>query len=174
MALIFRQCGIEDIDVLRSFARQCFFDTFAGMNTPADMTAYLDSAFSRERLAAELSEEHSAFFFLYIDEELVGYLKLNEAPAQTDIRDEKSLEIERIYVSKHRQNAGLGKYLLERAVEIAAGRGKDHVWLGVWEKNEKALRFYLRNGFYDIGTHSFFVGVDEQIDRIMRKDLRVD
>ena len=61
--------------------------------------------------------------------------------------------------------------MLERALEIAADRNKDYFWLGVWEKNEKALRFYLRNGFYDIGTHSFFVGEDEQTDRIMRKDI---
>ena len=90
---------------------------------------------------------------------------------QTDIHDEQSLEIERIYVSKEFQGEGLGRCLMEKAISTAIRRKKKYVWLGVWEKNEKALRFYKRNGFYQIGTHSFVMGDDEQTDYIMRKDL---
>ena len=102
---------------------------------------------------------------------MAGYLKLNEAPAQTDVRDAQSLEIERIYVSKDFQGEGLGRYLLEKATSIAMRREKKYIWLGVWEKNEKALRFYKRNGFCPIGAHVFMIGDDEQTDYLMRKDL---
>ncbi|MGL6200855.1 MAG: GNAT family N-acetyltransferase [Lachnospiraceae bacterium] len=141
------------------------------MNTPSNMKAYLDISFYLEKLSAELLNTSSLFYFLYSDEELSGYLKLNEAPAQTDIYDGQSLEIERIYIAKEFQGKGLGVDLMDRAINLAKLRKKQYVWLGVWEKNEKAIPFYKKNGFYEVGTHSFFMGDDEQTDYIMRKDL---
>lgn len=171
MGLLFRQCTQEDIGALRDFSYQTFFETFADRNTPEDMASYLNKSFEREKLRAELLNENASFYFLYYDEKLAGYFKLNEAPVQTDIHDRKSLEIERIYVSKIFQGEGCGRYLMDKAISIAAARKKEYVWLGVWEKNEKALCFYKRQGFYQIGSHSFFMGSDEQTDFIMRKDL---
>lgn len=171
MNLCFRQCTQEDIDTLRDFSCRTFFETFVHQNTPSNMESYLRKAFDIEKLRSELSNENTSFYFLYSDEILAGYLKLNEAPAQTDIHDVQSLEIERIYVSKEYQGKGLGGYLMEQAIRIANLRKKRYVWLGVWEKNEKALRFYKKTGFYEIGTHSFFVGDEEQTDSLMRKDL---
>ena len=59
----------------------------------------------------------------------------------------------------------------EHAINSARQKQKEYIWLGVWEKNERALRFYEQNGFYGIGTHCFILGKDRQIDHIMRKDL---
>ena len=171
MTALFRQCTIDDLDVLQSFSRQRFFETFADMNTPENMTAYLEAAFAPEKIRAELSDANAAFYFLYWDGKLAGYLKLNEAPAQTDLHDEQALEIERIYVSKDFQGKGLGRCLMDKAIGTAIQRQKKYVWLGVWERNEKALRFYRRNGFYQVGTHLFVMGNDEQTDFILRKDL---
>ena len=171
MATLFRPCTDKDLDMLRTFSRQCFFETFAGMNTQENMAAYMDKAFSPEKIRSELSEVNSAFYFLYRDKRLAGYLKLNEAPAQTDIHDEQALEIERIYVSKPFQGEGLGRYMMDKAIRIAIQRKKRYVWLGVWEKNEKALRFYNRNGFYQTGAHLFVMGDEAQTDYIMRRDL---
>ena len=160
MAVSFRECTLEDLEILQAFSRRLFFETFADMNTPENMAVYLDKAFAAEKIRAELSDENSVFYFLYRGGKLAGYLKLNEAPAQTDIHDDQSL-----------QGEGLGRCLMEKAISTAIRRKKKYVWLGVWEKNEKALRFYKRNGFYQIGTHSFVMGDDEQTDYIMRKDL---
>lgn len=171
MITLFRQCTIDDLDILQLFSRQRYFEAFADRNTPENMTAYLDEAFAPKKIRAELSDTNAAFYFLYWDGKLSGYLKLNEAPAQTDLHDKQSLEIERIYVSKEFQGEGLGHYLMDQAISIATQRKKQYVWLGVWEKNERAIRFYKRNGFYRIGTHSFVMGDDEQTDYIMRKDL---
>ena len=137
------------------------------------MEEYLNRAFDREKLRRELSDKNSMFFFLLSDEKPAGYLKVNEAPSQTDVNDPASLEIERIYVSGEFQGEGLGRYLMEQAIRMAVERKKKYVWLGVWEKNEKAIRFYKRNGFCQIGTHSFDMGEDVQTDYIMRKDLSI-
>lgn len=157
--------------MLRELSIKTFYETFAPMHKPEHMEAYLKTSFDGDRLREELSDRNSEFIFLYADERLAGYLKLNEAPSQTEVNDENSLEIERIYVSLEFQGAGLGRYLMKHAIDVAVERGKEYVWLGVWEKNEKALRFYRKNGFYRVGAHSFFMGADEQTDYIMRKDL---
>ena len=172
MRLFLRSCTSEDLDTLREVSIKTYYETFAYLNTPEDMQAYLDEAFEINKLQYELNDPNSAFFFLYFNDVLAGYLKLNEAPSQTDINDKSSLEIERIYVSSQFQGEGLGRYLMEQAIAIARERKKDYAWLGVWEKNEKAIHFYRKNGFYEIGTHIFVMGKDVQTDYVMRKDLR--
>ena len=127
--------------------------------------------YNEEKLYRELSNPNSSFFFVYVDERVAGYLKLNEFAAQTDINDIDSLELERIYILKEFQGAGLGKDLLDYTISIAIEHGKKHIWLGVWEHNERAKRFYDKNGFYRIGAHSFVVGDDVQTDFVLRKDL---
>ncbi len=166
-------CTTEDVDVLRALSIKTFYETFAAMNSAENMKTYLEQAYDRNKLLGELHNPNSQFFFLRADGAAAGYLKLNEAPAQTEIHDTLSLEIERIYISSGFQGKGLGQYMMEQALHIAEARQKRYVWLGVWEKNEKALGFYHKNGFYKQGTHSFCVGDDEQTDYIMRKDLMI-
>ena len=122
-------------------------------------------------MRTELSNPDSSFHFLYWDDRLAGYIKLNEAGAQTDVHDEQSLELERIYISKEFQGHGLRRFLMDQAIGIALQRKKKYVWLGVWEKNTKALAFYKKSGFYPVGTHTFVMGDDVQTDYIMRRDL---
>jgi diamine N-acetyltransferase len=85
---------------------------------------------------------------------------------------DESLEIERIYIINKFQKHGLGKYLLNKAMEIALERNKKKIWLGVWEKNESAITFYKKMGFVQTGAHSFYMGDEEQIDFIMTKSLK--
>lgn len=171
MNYILKPCYRDDFDTLRELSIRTYYETFAHLNTPEDMAAYLEDAFNVDKLSKELNDSNSSFFFLYTDNRLAGYLKMNEAPSQTDINDAASLQIERIYVTSEFQGAGLGRYLMEQAIAIAIERNKAYVWLGVWEKNEKAIRFYKKNGFYKIGTHIFVMGEDVQTDYVMRKDI---
>ena len=167
-----RKCTMEDFDVLHELSISTYYETFAHLNTSEDMQSYLDEAFGINKLCGELNNTDSDFFFLYFNDTLAGYLKLNEAPSQTDINDSSALEIERIYVAIEFQGEGLGRYLMEQAIVIAIERKKKYVWLGVWEKNEKAIQFYKKSGFYEISTHTFVMGEDVQTDYVMRKDLR--
>lgn len=167
----FHKCTQEDVYILQDISCKTFRETFADTNSPAELQKFLDKAYNEEKLRMELLNSNSQFYFLYTDGVLAGYLKLNEAPAQTEINDKSSLEIQRLYLLREFQGKGLGRELMDKALEIARAGEKEYVWLGVWEHNEKALAFYKKYGFYKIGSHSFFVGSDEQTDDIMRKDL---
>ena len=169
--IFLKKCMEADVDILRSLLAKTFSDTFARMNTPENMELYLNQAFAGERILEELRNQDSAFYLLYQNGIPAGCLKLNDAAAQTESGDPRSLEIERIYVAKEFQGTGLGSRLMNEAVRLAEERKKQYIWLGVWEKNERAIRFYKGKGFYRTGSHTFTVGNDEQTDYIMRKDL---
>ena len=171
MIKLIKKCTLQDLESLQKISIETFYQTFADSNTAENMQAYLQSTYNEEKLYRELSNPNSSFFFVYVDERVAGYLKLNEFAAQTDINDSDSLELERIYILRDFQGMGLGKDLLEHAISVANEGCKKYIWLGVWEHNERAKRFYQKNGFYRIGEHSFVVGDDVQIDYVMRKDL---
>ena len=158
MIKLIKKCTLQDLESLQKISIETFYQTFADVNTAENMKAYLENAYNEEKIYKELSNPNSSFFFVYVDERLAGYLKLNEFPSQSDINDIDSLELERIYILKEFQGAGLGKDLLEHAISIAIEHGKKYIWLGVWEHNEKAKRFYQKNGFYRIGVPSFTIG----------------
>ena len=171
MDLIITRCDINDLGTLRSVCITTFKDAFAVENTEEDMNDYLQKSFNRQQLEKELLHPHSAFYLAYYKNELAGYLKINFAPAQTDINDDTSLELERIYILKEHQGNGLGSLLLEKVIEIARENTLDHVWLGVWEKNAGAIRLYGRRGFVKFKSHTFWLGKDKQTDDLMKLEL---
>jgi ribosomal protein S18 acetylase RimI-like enzyme len=164
-------CSPHEVDALRKIAYETYDRTFRPMNTAQAMEKYLAEAFSRERLLQELLNPESDFSFLYADDVLCGYLKLNEAPAQSDLHDPESLEIERIYVTEESHGKGLGKALINHAVDVGRKRAKRYLWLGVWERNLKAIAFYKKVGFTITGHHFFRMGDDIQRDFIMQRML---
>lgn len=135
------------------------------------MNAYLERAFNLKQLEKELSNSFSQFFFVYFNYEVAGYLKVNTNDAQSEEMGDDSLEIERIYIKYKFQKHGLGKYLFNKAMEVAEDLNKKNIWLGVWEKNENAIAFYKKMGFVQAGAHSFYMGDEEQTDFIMTKTL---
>jgi len=168
---VIRVCGPEDLESLVALGRQTFYDTFHTMNTPENMQAYLDSAFDPETIAAELDNPGIQYYYLYLGQTLVGYLKLNWPGFQTDCNDPDSLEIERIYVLKSYQGCGFGRMLVNKSLDIARQSGMKSVWLGVWQKNTAAIGFYRRMGFKTFATHHFTLGAEHQTDDLMRLEL---
>ncbi|MEH7336204.1 GNAT family N-acetyltransferase [Neobacillus drentensis] len=171
MTINVKQCTLEDSRKLQEISSETFYETFKEQNSAENMNAYLEKAFNLPQLEKELSNNSSQFFFVYYDNEVAGYLKVNTNDAQSEEMGEESLEVERIYVKKEFQKHGLGKYLFNKAVEIAIEGNKKKIWLGVWENNENAIAFYKKMGFVQTGAHSFYMGDDEQIDFIMTKTL---
>ncbi len=157
-----------DLDLLVDLSRKVFFDSFNHMNTPGNMKEYMDRAFNPDQLLSELKNPMSEFYLLSVDDIIAGYLKLNKDTAQSDIRDDTSLEIERIYIDQTFQGKGLGTILMTKAVERARALNLQYIWLGVWEKNIDAKRFYERHGFIEFGNHEFRMGDDVQTDILMR------
>jgi ribosomal protein S18 acetylase RimI-like enzyme len=172
MTMNIKMCTLEDLHKLQEISYETFNETFKHQNSPENMNAYLERAFNLKQLEKELSNISAEFYFIYSNEEIAGYLKVNTNDAQTEIMGNNSLEIERIYIREKLHKQGLGKYLLNTAIEIAIERNKDKIWLGVWEKNESAITFYKKMDFVQTGIHSFYMGNEEQIDFIMTKTLR--
>jgi ribosomal protein S18 acetylase RimI-like enzyme len=166
-----RRLSIADIDALQQLSRQTFFESFSALNTEENMTTYLREGFSAEKLTAELHNAASQFYFAELDGLAIGYLKINEGAAQTELKDDKGLEIERIYVSAAFQGKKIGQLLYDYAVDIALQGKYDYIWLGVWEENQKAIKFYKKNGFVEFDKHLFILGDDEQTDIMMKLSL---
>lgn len=171
METTFRKVELEDLETLQEISIETFKDTFEKDNSEENMNAYIGKACTKEQLEKELKTPGSAFFYLYVQDELAGYLKVNQGEAQTEAVDESGLEIERIYIRVDYKRQGLGTILLNNAFKIAEKNFRTSVWLGVWEHNQPALAFYKKKGFEKIGAHSFFMGDDEQTDFIMRKKM---
>lgn len=165
------KASLENTETIQQIGRETFFETFAEDNTEEDMKRYLEENFSTEKIRTELINPDSLFFIAWEDENPIGYLKLNSGKAQTELHDDVSIEIERIYVKSLYHGKKVGQLLYEKAIEVAKAQKKLYIWLGVWERNLKAIKFYEKNGFVAFDKHIFRVGNDEQTDILMRKEL---
>ena len=163
-----KRVTIRDIDRLQQIGRQTFSETFSAHNSEENMKKYLDEEFSVAKLTSELNDKNSEFYFATLGNQVLGYLKVNVGPSQTELQDDRALEIERIYVLKEYHGKNVGQLLFDRAIQIARQKNAEYVWLGVWEGNARALRFYRKNGFVAFDTHIFRVGDDEQTDILMK------
>lgn len=172
MTMTIKKCTLEDSLDLQAISVETFTETFKVQNSPKHLNAYLERAYNLNQLEQELANQSSQFFFVYFNQEVAGYLKINTGDAQSEAIGDDSLEVERIYVKKKFQKHGFGKHLMNKAMEIALQEKKNKIWLGVWEDNENAIAFYQKKGFVQTGSHSFFMGDDEQVDLIMTKTLQ--
>ncbi|SFH56699.1 GNAT family N-acetyltransferase [Pisciglobus halotolerans] len=171
MSMVVKKCGIEDLATLQRISIDTFVATFGKQNKPENLKAYLERAYDAKQLERELLHPNSAFFFLYQDEALAGYLKVNIEDAQTERIAEDALEVERIYIKREFKKNGLGRCLIHQAMEIAYEQNKKVLWLGVWEENLNALAFYEKMGFVHASSHAFYMGDEKQTDFIMIKTL---
>ncbi len=166
-----RKVTINDLDRLQKIGRQTFYETFDSGNTEDNMNKYLDESFSVTKLTTELSDTNSEFYFAILDNKVIGYLKINFGQSQTELQDDKAVEIERIYVLKDYHGKNVGKLLYDKAINIARQKNAEYVWLGVWEENLRAINFYKKNGFVEFDKHIFKLGNDEQTDIMMKLKL---
>ncbi|MCB2378329.1 GNAT family N-acetyltransferase [Hymenobacter sp. BT635] len=166
-----RPATTQDVEYLQQIGRHTFFETFGANNSAENMSAYLAEGFAREKLTAELQNPDSGFYFAELNHSVIGYLKVNTGPAQTEPQDADALEIERIYVLQDYHGQKVGQLLYDKALQLAAEAQARYVWLGVWEENPRAIRFYQKNGFVEFGRHVFTLGDDEQTDILMKRPL---
>ena len=171
MNIVIKQISILNLAQLQKIGKTTFAETFTEHNTKEDLDKYLEESFSNEKLTAELTNPHSFFYFAEEDEKVIGYLKINFDEAQTEVKDNKALEIERIYVLQDFHGKKVGQALFDKAITIATEMKVTYVWLGVWEQNHRALQFYKKNGFVPFDTHIFKLGNDEQTDIMMKLAL---
>ncbi len=170
--LTFLKMQPSDLAELVDISRETFSDAYAHLNSEANMQHYLYGSLSEERLAQELAESQSDFYFVQQNMVTVAYVKVNFGDAQNDLHELEGMELERIYVLPVHQRCGAGKAILNFVSNIAKTKELKCIWLGVWEINEDAIRFYKNYGFQDIGTHPFVMGDVVQHDRVLRLPMR--
>lgn len=166
------EINIDQVLALQSISIQTFSETFLEHNSEEDMKLYLEKSFNLKTLQSELENNYSKFYFALDGQNVIGYLKINWGTAQSELKDPTALEIERIYVLKSHfgQKAGLALY--EKALAMGNELNLDFIWLGVWEKNARALQFYKKNGFVEFDKHIFRLGKDEQTDLLLKFELK--
>lgn len=166
-----RKATDTDLTNLQNIGKLTFSETFSSDNSEENLKAYLETAFATEKVKSELSDKNSEFYFAELNNKIIGYLKVNFGDSQTEIKSEKALEIERIYVLKEFHGKKVGQILYEKAIEFAREIRVDFIWLGVWEQNLRAIHFYEKNGFKAFDKHVFKLGTDEQVDIMMKLTL---
>lgn len=165
------ECKIKDVEKLKKISYESFDETFRDYNKKEDIDLYLERAFTVEKLKNEIKNNNTKFYLVYFEDKLAAYLKLNILDAQSENMGKNSLEIERIYVLKEFQKHKIGEFLINFSIDKAKVLKREKIWLGVWEHNEKALKFYKKTGFKIIDSHDFYMGEDRQKDYIMIKEL---
>lgn len=162
---------VDDVKELQAISRETFKKTFDAYTAPDDMARFLKEDYETNKLIAEINNPNSRFFFLMVKDEVAGYLKVNVGDAQTEDLKPNALEVERIYLREKFQHQGLGLVLIKLAEKLAREENKDYMWLGVYEKNLVAQKFYAKDGFERVSQHVFQVGDDAQTDYLLAKKL---
>lgn len=171
MSYLIRKANFADLSSLVEMAKTAFVQAFTEGNKIENVNAYLEEAFTIEQFTEEMESPSSVFFLLEIDGDLAGYAKVNFVPAQTDLNDQASLEVARLYLLQEYVGLGFGKILLNHTINFAKLNRKKYLWLGVWERNARAIRFYEKHGLSIFGSHPFPFGDEIQTDFLMRIDF---
>lgn len=167
-----RRATSEDAVALAAFGARTFYETFAADNTPEDMARHLASAWSPSLQRAEIDDPQFDTL-LAIDDggSFAGFAQLQAERAPTCVATHRPVELKRFYIDKPWQGRGLARELMSAVEREARARGARELWLGVWERNERAQAFYRKCGFHPVGTQIFVVGGDPQTDKVMLKEI---
>jgi diamine N-acetyltransferase len=169
--LLIRRACAEDAELLAELGARTFSETFAVDNTPQNMAEYLASAFSPEQQAAELADPTCSFQIAEIDGVAVGYAMLRSGNAPPGVNGDRPIELVRLYVSQERLGCGVGAALMQACISESSRQGYLTLWLGVWEHNHRALAFYRKWNFLEVGTHVFQLADDPQTDKLMQRSI---
>ena len=166
-----RTCNQKDIETLVSLGIKTFRDTFDEFNTPQNMLLYINKTFSKKNIEQEMKVPGTVFFLAFDGRKAAGYAKVRSSEKPAGLNHDPVLEIERLYAHNDYIGKRVGHILLQTCLAFAKKKGCRTLWLGVWEKNARAISFYEKNGFVRFGEHPFMLGHDEQTDWLMEKML---
>lgn len=171
MSLTLRFASPSDAELIADISQQTFYESFIADNRPEDMDKFLTEQFTRGKLMMEVGAKDHIFILAYDGEEIAGYVKLRDGKVPDTLDSAKALEVARIYCLKEKIGKGVGRLLMQKSVDIAKEKDKDTLWLGVWEKNTRAINFYYRWGFEKFDETDFLLGDDVQRDWLMKKKV---
>lgn len=168
-----RRGTVEDAETLAPLAVKMFNDAFAAnpLNKPEDMRAYIAECLSPEQFVREFNDAKTIFFIAEIGGEMIGYAKLQENSTEDCVSDENPIELQRLYVDRTFHGKGIAVKLMNECFSVAKQKNYQTIWLGVWEYNYRAQKFYEKIGFRQVGSHIFQLGSDAQTDWVMERKL---
>jgi ribosomal protein S18 acetylase RimI-like enzyme len=167
-----RKAYLSDLEIIQKIASQTFTETFAAVNTPENISNYLEESFNTTQLTKEINDSESSFYLASIGHSTIGYLKINFGTAQTEMLDTGAMEIQRIYVLQEFHGKKVGQKFIDLVLKTAKINPVTFIWLGVWEENHRAIGFYSKNGFLVFDKHVFTLGDDLQTDLLMKLEIK--
>lgn len=170
-ALVVRRATVADAARIAAFGARTFEEAFGAENTPEDMAAYMSKAFDVGAIAAELGDSRVTCLVGEIDGRLAAYAMVRTGAAPPSVDNHAPLELARFYVDRPFHGSGVARAMMEACDAEARRRGARTLWLGVFEKNPRAIRFYEKCGFRDVGSQIFVLGSDPQKDRVMARPI---
>ncbi|MGZ3864136.1 MAG: N-acetyltransferase family protein [Bacteroidia bacterium] len=171
MLVFVREAGEKDAEVISKLSADTFVETYSWYNTPENMQEYTQKHFSLEQTKKDIATPGTTFFLAEANKEIIGYAKLRVFENLPELAGKRNIEIERIYVQKKHHDKKAGYAIIKKCIDFAKGKNYGVIWLGVWEKNERAIKFYEKVGFEKFGTHNFQLGDDSQNDYLLKLDL---
>lgn len=172
MSIVIRAGVATDATALAELAAGTFRETFAADNRPEDIALHTAQAYGTSQQQRELIDPETVTLLVEVDGHPAGYAQLRSGVPPACVTGEDSVELWRFYIAKRWHGRGVAQALMRRVESEAYRRGGRTLWLGVWERNERAKAFYQKNGFMDVGSHVFMLGTDAQTDRILVRPLR--
>ncbi len=166
-----RRALAGDAAALAEFGARCFHDSYAAQNDPADVELHLARTFSTEIQARELGDPAASCLLAVMDGSIVGYVLLKTGAAHAGVAGPRPCEVKRFYVDRAWHGRGLAPELMRTAQRAAHAAGAGTLWLTAWDQNPRALAFYAKLGFVDVGAATFFLGRCAQVDRLLAHAL---
>jgi ribosomal protein S18 acetylase RimI-like enzyme len=169
-----RRATPADAELLAAFGERTFREAFEAGNNPDDIDAYVSVTYSVSKQHADLEDPARLTLIAEQDGAAVGYAQLRHGDVPSCVRGPAPVELLRFYVDQAWHGQGIAQVLMAEVVAAAVADGSKTLWLGVWERNPRALAFYGKCGFRDVGSHEFVMGTDHQTDRILARSLERD
>jgi diamine N-acetyltransferase len=166
-----RRATKSDNTLIAELGAETFAEAFGADNTAEDMQVYLKASFAPAIQAAELADAATVFLIAEVGGQAAGYARLRESRPSAELDAARPIELVRFYARTPWIGRGIGAALMEASFQEATARGCDVMWLGVWERNQRAIAFYRKWGFLEFGTHGFMLGKDLQQDILMARGV---
>jgi GNAT superfamily N-acetyltransferase len=170
--IVVRVATVSDFELLATIGKRAFSEAFARFNDPEDMKTYLETAFNPETIRQQLSDPEVVYFFATYDGVDAGYAKLKRNSTPKELPDSRCIQLERIYVLQSYLGKKVGKELMEKCLKTALSEHFEIFWLGVWQRNERAIKFYKKWGLEVIGFKQFIIGKEISEDFVMALKLK--
>lgn len=171
MTLVIREATVADARLIADISHQTFYETFAAHNSKENMDKFLGQQFTKGKLILEVGARGNIFLLAYNNNSVAGYVKLRDERVPLSMGNVTALEVARLYAMAGQIGKGVGSVLMQSGIDIAKQLNKEWLWLGVWEKNQRAIDFYTKWGFEKFEETDFLLGDDLQRDWLMKRKV---